>query len=76
MDDTTFSALAERARAYPVVLRRSQMSKITLRARETAACRGREAPVLACRVCTRFMDTNAREVGEDTGRARHFASLA
>jgi|GEM_PF-3353723 len=76
MDDTTFSALAERARAYPVVLRRSQMSKITLRARETAACRGREAPVLPCRVCTRFIDRDARETGEDTARVQDFASLA
>jgi len=52
MDDTTFSALAERARAYPVVQRRSQMSKITFRARQGSMCMGRDAPALPCELYT------------------------
>ncbi|MDK2975462.1 MAG: hypothetical protein PWP08_1833 [Methanofollis sp.] len=52
MEDTTFSALAGRARAYPVVQRRSQMSKNALRARQEAASAGRKTAPLPCEICT------------------------
>ncbi|WP_165394746.1 hypothetical protein [Methanofollis fontis] len=51
MEDTTFSAIAERARTYPVVLRKSQMSKVTYMARPHHAERRSCPAPLPCMIC-------------------------